>query len=133
MGRVNIRNKMEIIYTYIYIYTYTTTLRVIRRLGEGRESFAAVTRVIRNSLVHSAPILLQFAFASPCSIENSVLTGWAARETKSWRLHFLGTDRETLRKPSCTLQPWQSLGPVTSDYRQKELPHGRFFLHESPC
>ena len=22
---------------YIYIYTYTTTLRVIRRLGEGRE------------------------------------------------------------------------------------------------
>ncbi len=110
--------------------TYTSTLRVIRRLGEGRESFAAVTRVIGNSLVHSAPILLQFEFASPCSIENSVLTGWAARETKSWRLHFLGTDRETLRKPSCT--PWKSLGPVTSDCPQKELPHGRFFLHVSP-
>ncbi len=47
-----------------YFHTYTTTLRVIRRLGEGRESCAAVTRVIRNSLVHSAPILLQFVFAS---------------------------------------------------------------------
>ncbi len=83
--------------TSILTYTYTTTLRVTRRLGDGRESFAAVTRVIRNSLVHSAPVLLQFAFASPFSIENSVLAGWTARETKRWRLHFLGTNRETLR------------------------------------